>query len=1523
MNLGWKGLAAAALLLTLAPAAAYEKRFNAGGGTVPGPGGKTYEADVAYDGTANHAGYVGGSAASHGNPVVRWRGAQDPYLTVRSSDPGQPLGYRFDVPNGAYLVLLGFYETWNHGPGRRVFDVRIEGTTVVPSMDILRATDGMWRVIEYRFRAQVTDGRLDVDLVPLPGSPDQSPSLSAIEVVDAAGAAVSGAPAAPANVRAISSFGAVDVAWDQGPETDVLGYRVYRGPSAAGPWTLVNPRLQVTSPYDDLLVPEGTWFYKVNAVDADGLESPDGAPAQATCWAPNASTLPLFQLQMDAAQLLALNADPQSDTYYPAQVEYAGVPVDGAEARYRGQIARTFPKKNWKVKLPGGQEIDGRDTFNLNADMWDAYLVRKALSFDLYRDQGIITPDAEPALLTVNGELVGVVQDLEEVDGRFLARRGLPADAEVFKANWDQGNLTKLADPALYRTYYSQENGTAFGYDRLQDFIERLNDSADTDHANTIAEYVNLPEWVKYHATLNFVGEDDSYVHNYFLYYDAADPRWRFIPYDHDRSFGNQPWDPLGNNFGHNIAEGEQAHQGIGWNKLITDVLAVKQFRKRFTDTLRRETTSGLFSVADLGPRIDARVALVQPDGFRDTNKWPLEDNAALTVAATQLRDYVFQRKDNLEWQMEVGAGGTGGAWEYPEDFRIYVNEFMPVNAHTIADGAGQYDPWIELYNYYDQPANVGGMYLSDSTSTPLKWALPAGTTIPAHGFLVVWADNQPAQGALHANFTLGAAGGTIVLTARPFNGVNLTVQKVTYAALGADVSQGMLEDGLYRWRQFTTATPGATNANGAANQAPVITDVFRNPPYPQAAQPVVVTARVTDDHGVAAVQLSYHGKVAIWQNLTMLDDGLHGDGAAGDGVYGATLPGDALNTVVSYYVKATDASAQSSVNPKGAPSIVYRYTIGTLPPKLVVNELMADNTRTIADEMGEYDDWVEIYNADTRTFDLGGMYLTDDPAVRNKWKFPAGSTLAPGARVLVWCDNDVEQGRYHTNFKLAGAGDDVWLFDVDATGRAAIDGVTFGALAPDWSFGRWPDGSTNWVAFYNATPNAANQAPDAPPAITQTANTPAAPTQLDTVTVTARITDDHALIRRELFVDTGAGFVARTMYDDGLHGDGAASDGVFGATIAPQPQGTIVKYYVEAEDDTHNVARDPAGAPAAFHSYGIGYRVPPLFINEFLADNIAGITDEYGQHDDWIEIYNAGAASIDMGGMYMTDDLNVPNRWPVPAGTVIGPHEYLLFWADTTPSQGPRHTNFSLKKAGEHVGLFDTDANGQQRIDGYIFGAQTSDVSMGRSPDGGATWQVFAATTPGGPNTGAAPVSGVAAVAYNTVVDVTWTAHPAANVTGYDVFGAASAGGPFAKLNAAPVTGWTLFRETGLPNAVARFYKVRALFADGTVSRDSVTVSATPQAGAVTPVTDLRVSLSGNDVVLRWTAPTGSPALVHVDVFRDGHALLDADVDAGLHLYGSAPVAGPFTDVNERSSGAVRFYVVRPVDANGARATE
>ncbi len=129
----------------------------------------------------------------------------------------------------------------------------------------------------------------------------------------------------------------------------------------------------------------------------------------------------------------------------------------------------------------------------------------------------------------------------------------------------------------------------------------------------------------------------------------------------------------------------------------------------------------------------------------------------------------------------------------------------------------------------------------------------------------------------------------------------------------------------------------------------------------------------------------------------------------------------------------------------------------------LVINEFMASNDEAYADPQGEYDDWIEIYNASDVTIDIGGMYLEDE---NNRWMIPddrpGETTIAPDNYLIIWADGDTgDTPGLHASFKLDADGDEISLFA--AAGSTLIDNVDFEDLARDVSHGRYPDASDDW----------------------------------------------------------------------------------------------------------------------------------------------------------------------------------------------------------------------------------------------------------------------------------------------------------------------------------------------------------------------------------------------------------------------------------------------------------------------------
>ena len=145
----------------------------------------------------------------------------------------------------------------------------------------------------------------------------------------------------------------------------------------------------------------------------------------------------------------------------------------------------------------------------------------------------------------------------------------------------------------------------------------------------------------------------------------------------------------------------------------------------------------------------------------------------------------------------------------------------------------------------------------------------------------------------------------------------------------------------------------------------------------------------------------------------------------------------------------------------------------GSLAGALKINEWMPSNTTTIADPAdGDFEDWIEIYNASASTVFLTGCTLTDDPSKPNQWTFPVGTSIAPGGFLLVWADDEGAQAGLHASFKLSASGEQILLYDPSGT---LLDNVTFGTLGNNVSQGRLPDGGATISNLATPSPGTSN----------------------------------------------------------------------------------------------------------------------------------------------------------------------------------------------------------------------------------------------------------------------------------------------------------------------------------------------------------------------------------------------------------------------------------------------------------------
>lgn len=225
--------------------------------------------------------------------------------------------------------------------------------------------------------------------------------------------------------------------------------------------------------------------------------------------------------------------------------------------------------------------------------------------------------------------------------------------------------------------------------------------------------------------------------------------------------------------------------------------------------------------------------------------------------------------------------------------------------------------------------------------------------------------------------------------------------------------------------------------------------------------------------------------------------------------------------------------------------------------------------------------------------------------------------------------------------------------------------------------------------------------------------------------------------------------FIKTQMFDDGAHNDGAAGDNVYGATINVTNYTT--HYYIYAENT--NIGKfSPERAEHEFYTLTATFPalVPgELVVNELMASNATTITDSNGDYDDWFELYNNTGNTLSLDNLYASDSPSNLTKWQFPAGTTIAPYSYLIVWADQDSLETGLHADFKFSAAGEYCILSYPDGT---ILDSVVFGAQTTDLSYARIPNGTGNF-VIQAPTYNANNEGLASIDSIDLADFNSTL--------------------------------------------------------------------------------------------------------------------------------------------------------------------------
>jgi len=229
-------------------------------------------------------------------------------------------------------------------------------------------------------------------------------------------------------------------------------------------------------------------------------------------------------------------------------------------------------------------------------------------------------------------------------------------------------------------------------------------------------------------------------------------------------------------------------------------------------------------------------------------------------------------------------------------------------------------------------------------------------------------------------------------------------------------------------------------------------------------------------------------------------------------------------------------------------------------------------------------------------------------------------------------------------------------------------------------------------------------------------------------------------------FSETVAGVNASDLLVNGVPATSVTTNRTLYTFQFPAPANGPVTITWAANHSIKDTATPGNAFTPQNYSYTVdsNYVAADVIIGEFLSaeENPAGLADEDGELQDWIELFNGTTKAVNLAGWSLTDDPEDPDLWLFPNVTIASGGRLVVFASakDRRPTSGNLHTNFKLNNAGEYLALFNNESPRRATTE-VNYPEQRNDYSYGIGAD--KAWHYFVTPTPGQTNT-SATVAGV-----------------------------------------------------------------------------------------------------------------------------------------------------------------------------------
>ena len=352
----------------------------------------------------------------------------------------------------------------------------------------------------------------------------------------------------------------------------------------------------------------------------------------------------------------------------------------------------------------------------------------------------------------------------------------------------------------------------------------------------------------------------------------------------------------------------------------------------------------------------------------------------------------------------------------------------------------------------------------------------------------------------------------------------------------------------------------------------------------------------------------------------------------------------------------------------------------------IIYHGIFCQQPLLVTDQYGEYEDWIEIYNENSRAIDLGGLFITDSLSEGMKYRIPttcADSTTIPAnGYLLLWADDQPEQGILHLGFGLSRNGEAIGLLQYNGVGF--IDSLTYGPQYLNASLSRL-EGNSRWLSIPSTPgyPNFNGTVSGIMINEFSASNQLLIPDNYGEYEDWIELYNDNSvavnvggLFLTDSFSNLAVHRIPTTAADSTtippkgyllLWADSELGEGIRHLNFRLNRGGEqvgLVGYDKTSFIDSITFGEQFQNASLSRFLMGqirgtIFHQLPNktnqyqpvtgIFINEFSPSNRYLYKDNYGEYDDWIELYNSTENAVDVGGLFFTDNLGEATRYRIP----------------------------------------------------------------------------------------------------------------------------------------------------------------------------------------------------------------------------------------------------------------------------------